>query len=48
MSGKFGEGEFCYMDTERFLGFPYEVVKRRSRPTPEATYPSGSASKIPH
>ena len=47
MSGKFGEGEFYYMDTERLFGFPYEVVKRRTRPAPEATYPSDSAPTIP-
>ena len=39
MSGKFGEGEFYYMDTEPVLGTVYEVVKRRTRPPPETTYP---------
>jgi 4-hydroxyphenylpyruvate dioxygenase-like putative hemolysin len=39
MSGKFGEGEFYYMDTEPVLGTVYELVKRRTRPPPEATYP---------
>ncbi len=47
MSGKFGEGEYYYMDTERLFGFPYEVVKRRTRPAPDATYPPDSGSKIP-
>ena len=39
MSGKFGEGEFYYMDTEPILGIIYELVKRRTRPPPEAIYP---------
>ena len=39
MSGRFGEGEFYYLDTERLLGFTYEIVRRKSRPEPEATYP---------
>jgi 4-hydroxyphenylpyruvate dioxygenase-like putative hemolysin len=47
MSGKFGEGEFYYLDTERLFGFTYEVVKRRTRPAPEATYPPDSASTFP-
>jgi len=40
MSGKFGEGEFYYMDTEPVLGIIYEIVRRRGkREPPEATYP---------
>lgn len=39
MSGRFGEGEFYYLDTEALLGFTYEVVRRKSRPAPHATYP---------
>ncbi len=40
MSGKFGEGEFYYLDTEATLGLIYEIFQRRSRPDPEAVYPS--------
>jgi hypothetical protein len=40
MSGKFGEGEFYYLDTEATLGLIYEVFQRRSRPDPQAVYPS--------
>jgi len=39
MSGKFGEGEFYYLDTEPPLGVIYEIFRRKSRPAPEATYP---------
>jgi hypothetical protein len=38
-SGRWGEGEFYYLDTERLLGFPYEIYRRRSRPEPDAVYP---------
>jgi len=40
MSGKFGEGEFYYLDTEPALGVIYEIVRRRTRPAPEAVYPA--------
>lgn len=40
MSGKFGEGEFYYLDTEPTLGMIYEIFQRKSRPAPEALYPS--------
>jgi len=40
MSGKFGEGEFYYLDTEATLGLIYEIFQRKSRPDPEAIYPS--------
>jgi methylmalonyl-CoA/ethylmalonyl-CoA epimerase len=39
MSGKYGEGEFYFLDTERLLGVVYEVFQRKSRPDPERTYP---------
>jgi len=39
MSGKFGEGEFYYLDTEPMLGVVYEIFQRKSRPAPEAVYP---------
>jgi len=39
MSGKFGEGEFYYLDTEPTLGVIYEIFQRKSRPAPEAVYP---------
>jgi hypothetical protein len=39
MSGKFGEGEFYFLDTERLLGVVYEIFRRKSRPAPEAIYP---------
>jgi hypothetical protein len=41
MSGKFGGGEFYYMDTEPILGTIYEIVKKRrtEMPSPEAIYP---------
>jgi hypothetical protein len=39
MSGKFGEGEFYYLDTEPTLGVIYEIFQRQSRPAPEAVYP---------
>jgi methylmalonyl-CoA/ethylmalonyl-CoA epimerase len=39
MSGKFGEGEFYYLDTEPMLGVIYEIFQRTSRPAPEAVYP---------
>jgi hypothetical protein len=39
MSGRFGEGEFYYLDTERVLGVIYEIFQRTSRPAPEAVYP---------
>lgn len=40
MSGKFGGGEFYYMDTEPILGTIYEIVKRRSTEIPaEDIYP---------
>jgi catechol 2,3-dioxygenase-like lactoylglutathione lyase family enzyme len=39
MGGKFGEGEFYYLDTEPTLGVIYEIFQRKSRPEPEAIYP---------
>jgi hypothetical protein len=39
MSGKYGEGEFYFLDTERLLGVVYEVFRRKSRPNPESIYP---------
>jgi hypothetical protein len=42
MSGKYGTGEFYYLDTEPVLGIIYEIVKKKpviSRVAPEATYP---------
>ncbi len=39
MSGKFGEGEFYYMDTEPTLGVIYEIFRRKTRPAPHAVYP---------
>jgi len=39
MSGKWGEGEFYYLDTESAIGVIYEIFRRRSRPAPEARYP---------
>jgi methylmalonyl-CoA/ethylmalonyl-CoA epimerase len=39
MSGKFGEGEFYYLDTEAKLGVIYEIFRRKSRPEPEAVFP---------
>jgi 4-hydroxyphenylpyruvate dioxygenase-like putative hemolysin len=42
MSGKYGTGEFYYLDTEPMLGIIYEIVKKKpiiSRVSPEATYP---------
>jgi len=39
MSGKFGEGEFYYLDTEPVIGVIYEIFRRKSRPAPEAVYP---------
>ena len=39
MGGKFGEGEFYYLDTEPKLGVIYEIFQRKSRPVPEAAYP---------
>jgi Glyoxalase/Bleomycin resistance protein/Dioxygenase superfamily len=39
MSGKFGEGEFYYLDTELTLGVIYEIFQRKSRPAPETVYP---------
>jgi hypothetical protein len=39
MSGRFGEGEFYYLDTEPTLGVIYEICQRQSRPAPEAVYP---------
>ncbi len=39
MGGKFGEGEFYYLDTEPTLGVVYEIFQRKSRPAPEAVYP---------
>lgn len=39
MSGKFGDGEFYFLDTERLLGVVYEIFRRKSRPAPEAVYP---------
>ena len=39
MSGKFGEGEFYYLDTEPILGVIYEIFRRKSRPVPDAIYP---------
>ena len=39
MGGKFGEGEFYYVDTEPTLGVIYEIFQRKSRPAPEAVYP---------
>ena len=41
MGGKFGEGEFYYLDTEPTLGVIYEIFQRKSRPAPEAVYPPG-------
>ena len=43
MSGKFGEGEFYYLDTEPTLGVIYEIFRRKSRPAPEAVYPPEAA-----
>ena len=42
MGGKFGEGEFYYLDTEPTLGVIYEIFQRKSRPAPEAVYPAES------
>ncbi|MFB3818673.1 MAG: VOC family protein [Candidatus Methylomirabilales bacterium] len=39
MSGKFGEGEFHFLDTGGLLGVVYEIFRRKSRPAPEAVYP---------
>jgi len=39
MSGKFGEGEFYYLDTEPILGVVYEIFRRKSRPAPDGVYP---------
>lgn len=39
MSGKLGDGEFYYLDTEPTLGVIYEIFRRKSRPAPEAIYP---------
>ncbi len=39
MSGRFGDGEFYYLDTERQLGVIYEIFRRTTRPDPEAVYP---------
>jgi methylmalonyl-CoA/ethylmalonyl-CoA epimerase len=39
MSGKFGEGEFYFLDTESSLGTVYEIFRRKSRPAPDAVYP---------
>jgi methylmalonyl-CoA/ethylmalonyl-CoA epimerase len=39
MGGKFGEGEFYYLDTEPTLGVVYEIFQRKSRPASEAVYP---------
>ena len=39
MGGKFGEGEFYYLDTEPTLGVIYEIFQRKSRPAPDAVYP---------
>ncbi|RPI04000.1 MAG: VOC family protein, partial [Zetaproteobacteria bacterium] len=39
MGGKFGEGEFYYLDTEPTLGVIYEIFHRKSRPEPETVYP---------
>jgi catechol 2,3-dioxygenase-like lactoylglutathione lyase family enzyme len=39
MSGKFGEGEFYYLDTEPLFGVIYEIFRRKSRPAPDALYP---------
>jgi methylmalonyl-CoA/ethylmalonyl-CoA epimerase len=41
MGGKFGEGEFYYLDTEPTLGVIYEIFQRTSRPAPESVYPPG-------
>jgi len=41
MSGKFGEGEFYYLDSEAALGVIYEIFQRKSRPAPDAVYPPG-------
>ncbi len=43
MSGKFGDGEFYYLDTERQLGVIYEIFRRKTRPEPEAVYPPNPA-----
>jgi methylmalonyl-CoA/ethylmalonyl-CoA epimerase len=43
MSGKFGEGEFYYLDTAERLGVIYEIFRRKSRPEPEAVYPAEMA-----
>ena len=39
MGGKFGEGEFYYLDTEPTLGVIYEIFQRKNRPAPDAVYP---------
>lgn len=39
MSGKLGDGEFYYLDTEPTLGVIYEIFRRKSRPAPDAVYP---------
>ncbi len=44
MSGKFGEGEFYYLDTESRLGVIYEIFRRKTRPEPDAVYPTDTAS----
>jgi len=43
MSGKYGEGEFYFLDTEPLLGVVYEIFRRKSRPDPESVYPPDSA-----
>jgi len=39
MSGKQGDGEFYYLDTEPVLGIIYEIFRRKTRSAPEAVYP---------
>jgi methylmalonyl-CoA/ethylmalonyl-CoA epimerase len=39
MSGRFGEGEFYYLDTEPTLRVIYEIFRRKNRPAPDAIYP---------
>ena len=39
MGGRFGEGEFYFLDTESSLGVVYEIFRRKSRPAPDAIYP---------
>jgi hypothetical protein len=43
-SGKFGEDEFAYLDTESTLGIVFEIdnkaaVTRKGLPPPDKTYP---------